>query len=93
MKTLYANSMPRNTKIVNMSLPKEIYREMNDIAKKKRVSRSELLRDALTQYVVSDSQWQEIYRGGEASARKLKVKDERDVERLVHEFRRDAGLK
>lgn len=81
--------MPRKTKIVNISLPEKTYKEMDRLAKKKDVSRSELLRDALSQYVASETRWEQIRKWGEESARKLGIKTEDDVDRLVHEVREE----
>jgi metal-responsive CopG/Arc/MetJ family transcriptional regulator len=77
--------MPRQTKIVNMSLPPEIYKEVDELAQQKGISRSELLRQALRQYVASERRWQQIRKWGEGSAKRLGIKDEKDVERIIDE--------
>lgn len=90
IKNLYQRrNMARNTKIVNMSLQPEIYEEVDELAQQKGTSRSEILRQALKQYIASEKRWQQIRRWGEDSAEKLGIKDERDVSRLIHEFRRE----
>jgi len=81
--------MARQSKIINMSLPPAVYRGLDELARKKGVSRSEILREALKEYLVSEKLWQQIYRWGEESAKKLRIKDERDVDRLIHEFRKE----
>ena len=81
--------MARKTKIVNMSLPPEIYKMVDKLAKQKGISRSELLRQALKQYSVSERIWQQIYQWGEESAKEFGIKDERDVDRIIHEFRKE----
>lgn len=80
--------MARQSKIINMSLPLEVYRGVEELARKKGISRSEILREALKQYIASEKFWQQIYRWGKESAKKLRIKDERDVDRLIHEFRK-----
>ena len=35
--------------------------------------------------------WQQIYEWGEESARQLKIRDERDVDRLIHRFRQEQA--
>ena len=72
-----------------MSLPAETYRGVDELARQKGVSRSEILREALKQYVASEKLWQQIYRWGKESAKKLGIKDEREVDRLIHEFRKE----
>lgn len=79
--------MARQTKIVNLSLPPDVFAEVDSMAKEKGKSRSEILREALSWYTETNKLWKQIYRWGEESAQKLGIKDERDVDRLVHEFR------
>lgn len=83
--------MARQSKIVNMSLPPETSEEVNKLARQKGLSRSELLRQALKEYVASEKRWQQIRRWGEKAAKKLRIKDEEDVNRLIHEFRREQS--
>ena len=78
--------MPRKTKIVNMSLQPEMYEEVDELARQRGASRSEILREALKQYIASEKRWQQIRRWGEESAQKLGIKDERDVERVREEY-------
>jgi len=81
--------MARQTKIVNMSLPLDIYNQADEMAKKRGVSRSEILKKALEAYIMREKRWELIYKWGEEKARELKIKDEEDVERLIQEFRRE----
>ena len=78
--------MPRKTKIVNMSLRPEMYEEVDELARQRGASRSEILREALKQYIASEKRWQQIRRWGEKSAQKLGIEDERDVERVREEY-------
>jgi len=41
--------MARTTKIVNFSLPPEIYKQMEELAKQRQTSKSQILREALKQ--------------------------------------------
>lgn len=70
-----------------MSLPLGLYRAVETLAKQRKTAKSEVLRDSLEQYIVSEQNWQEIYQAGEKNARKLGIKNEKDVERLVEEYR------
>lgn len=81
--------MARQTKIVNLSLPLDVYHDMDEFARQKGISRSELLREALKHYVASEKIWHRIYQWGEESARQLNIKDEADVDVLVHDFRKE----
>ena len=42
--------MPRTTKILNISLSKELYEKIEDIALKENRTKSELVREAFRQY-------------------------------------------
>jgi metal-responsive CopG/Arc/MetJ family transcriptional regulator len=68
-----------------MSLPPELYKEVDELAQQKGISRSELLRQALKQYVASERRWQQIRKWGEETAKRLGIKDEEDVERIIDE--------
>jgi metal-responsive CopG/Arc/MetJ family transcriptional regulator len=81
--------MARQTKIVNLSLPLDIYNQADEIAKKRGVSRSAILKKALEVYIMQEKRWELIYKWGEERAKELKIKDEEDVERLIQEFRRE----
>ncbi len=79
--------MPRKTQIVNMSLPLEIYEEVEKLAKKKKTSKSGILKESLEQYIKQEQQWNLIYKWGEEKAISLGIKDEKDVEKLIQEYR------
>jgi len=78
--------MARTTKIVNFSLPPETYREVEELAKQRQTSKSQLLREALTQYVVSERRWEQIRKWGEETVKRLGIKNEDDVDRITHEY-------
>ena len=79
--------MARTTKIVNFSLPPEIYKEVEELARQRETSRSQVLREALKRYVASERRWQQIRKWGAETAKRLAIKDEDDVERIIHEYR------
>jgi len=83
--------MARTTKIVNFSLPLEIYKEVEELAKQKETSRSQVLREALKQYVASERRWQQLRKWGEETTKRLGIKDEDDVERIIHEYREEKS--
>ena len=83
--------MARKTKIVNLSLPYETYKQVEELANRMEVSKSELLREALKQYVASERRWQQIRKWGEEAAKKSSIKDEDDVNRIIHEFREEKS--
>ena len=83
--------MARTTKIVNFSLPPEIYKQVEELAKQKETSKSQVLREALKQYVASEKRWQQIRKWGEETTKRLGIKDEDDVERIIDEYRQEKS--
>ena len=59
---------------------------------KKGMSRSNIIRLALLNYVEREKRWQRIYEIGEKKAKELGIRSEEDIERLIHEFRKDVVL-
>ena len=76
--------MPRSTKILNISLIKELYEKIEDVALKENRTKSELVREAFRQYSANRN-WSRIRQWGDETARKLQIKDEQDIDKILHE--------
>lgn len=76
--------MSRATKILNISLSKELYKEIEDTAKQENRTKSELLREAFRQYA-SNKRWSQIRAWGDETARRMGIKDEEDIDKILHE--------
>ena len=83
--------MARKTKVVNLSLPQETYRQVEELADRMEVSKSEILREALKRYVASEKRWQQIREWGTETAKGMNIKDEDDVDRVIHELRQERA--
>ena len=83
--------MKRKTVVINLSLPHEIYKQLEELATRMEISESEVLSEVLKWYVVSERKWQRIRRWGEETAKRLDIKDEDDVDRMIHEFRQEKS--
>lgn len=79
--------LARSSKVMTVSLPQEMFKKAEKLAKDENRTRSELFREALRQYMASRERWQEIRQWGDKTAEELGIKTEADVERLIHEFR------
>ena len=77
----------KNTQIINISLPKSLLKEIDKQSSKESRSRSELIREAARKYIIQSREWEEIFAYGKKIGRKMGVKSEEDVDRIVHEFR------
>lgn len=76
----------RTTKILSLSLPPDLVRAAERIAKQEGRTKSELFREALRRYV-EERRWRGLQRYGGRRARIVGM-TEGDVERTVQEFRR-----
>jgi len=79
--------MPRKTKIVNMSVDESLYEDVDRLAREKGTSRSYVLKEALRQYVASETRWAKVLAWGEESGAAVGAKTGADVEAAVHEYR------
>lgn len=62
---------------------------VEEMAKQEGISRSALLREALSRYM-EENEWRKLLRYGEQRTREQKIRTE-DVSRLVEEYRVDVG--
>ena len=76
----------RTTRVLSLSLPPDLVREAERIAKQEGRTKSELFREALRRYV-EERRWRALQRYGQDRARKLGM-TEGDVERGAQEIRR-----
>ncbi len=81
--------MARTTKTLTVSLPPQIYDEIEKLARLERKTKSELFRDMVRIYEdhLDDERWERLKRLGRATARKFRLATEEDIEKLVHEAR------
>ena len=78
--------MVRSTKILNVSMSEELYKNIESLATEESRTKSDLVREAFRQYV-SNKRWGRIRQWGDETARKLGIRDEKDIEKLLHESR------
>lgn len=74
--------------VASFSLPAETLKQTLELAKAENKSRSEVVSEALAKYYVM-KQWEDLQEFGSRQAKRLGIRSEEDVDRLVHEFRRD----
>lgn len=81
--------MARATKTLTVSLPPQLYEEVERLAQQEHKTKSELFRDMLRVYedFLDERRWRRIRRRGADTARRSGVKTEADIEKLVHEAR------
>lgn len=75
------------TQTLNISLPKELVKKIDRVAQKEYRNRSELIREALRIYLKDLMEWDEIFEYGKKVGKKMGIKSEEDVNKIVYEFR------
>jgi len=81
--------MGRSTRVVNMSVDDNLYEDVDRLARERGTSRSQVLREALKQYVAAEVRWSQLLKWGEETRRRLGVNSDADVERIVHQYREE----
>jgi CopG family transcriptional regulator/antitoxin EndoAI len=76
----------RTTRILSLSIPPELLRQAERVAKEEGRTKSELFREALRRYL-EERRWRALQRYGQTQMRRLGL-TETDIERAVEESRR-----
>ncbi len=77
----------KRSAVASFSLPLEILKHTEEIARAEKKSRSEVVGEALERYYIA-KQWEALQEVGARQAKRLGIRSEDDVDRMVHEFRR-----
>ncbi|MEE9591844.1 MAG: ribbon-helix-helix protein, CopG family [Thermodesulfobacteriota bacterium] len=77
----------RTTKIMTLSLPPEMVKEVERIVKEENRTKSELFREALRRYI-KDKRWLQIRQWGLKISQELEISTEEDVDKLIHQYRK-----
>ena len=72
-----------NTQTLNISLPRELVKKVDKLAKKEYRNRSELIRQALRRYLEDRYEWENLLSYG----KKMGIKSEKQVNDIVYEYR------
>ena len=75
-----------NRAIFTLSLPKSILQKVDAVAKEENLSKSELFRMAVVDFI-GRLKWEKAAKYGRKMAREMKI-SESDIEDIVHAFRR-----
>lgn len=72
---------------LNIALPQELLKKVDEQAKKEYRNRSELIREALRMYLKDNERWGKLFSYGQRMGKKAGVKSEKDVNKIVSNFR------
>lgn len=75
------------TQTINIALPKDLVKKVDYVAKKEYRNRSELIRESLRVYLANRQEWNDILDYGKKIGKKMGIKREEDVDKIVYEFR------
>lgn len=75
------------TQTLNIALPKDLVKKVDQVAKKEYRNRSELIREALRVYLTRRSKWDQIFAAGREAAKKMGIKSEQQINDIVYEYR------
>lgn len=75
------------TQTLNISLPKDLVKRVDEVANKEYRNRSELIREAVRRYLEDQKEWDQIFKAGEKAMQKMGIKSEEEVDRIVYEYR------
>lgn len=76
-----------NTQTLNIALPKELVKKVDELAQKEYRNRSELIRQALRVYLEEKSGWEQIFKAGEKAMKDMGIKNEEEINEIVYEYR------
>ena len=76
-----------NTQTLNISLPREMVKKVDELAKKEYRNRSELIRQALRRYLEDRYEWENLLSYGKKIGKKMGIKSEKQVNDIVYEYR------
>lgn len=71
----------------NIALPKALVSKIDRVAKKEYKNRSEFIREAVRIYLSNRLEWKELLTYGKKIGKKMGIRSEEDVNRIVAEYR------
>ena len=75
------------TQTINISLPRPLVAQVDLMARQIYATRSDLIRQALLEKIRRWQDWEDIFAYGRKQVKKLGLKSEEEVNKLVYEFR------
>lgn len=75
------------TQTFNISLPTELVKKADVVAKNEYRNRSELIKEALRTYLLSKQAWDELFTYGSKIGKRMKIKTEEDVVKIIKDYR------
>lgn len=84
---MYIQYLYMNTQTLNIALPEDLVKKVDDLAKKEFRNRSELIREALRSYISTKEKWDELFAYGKTVRKALNITNEEEITTIVSEYR------
>ena len=75
------------TQTFNISLPNDLVKKADLVAKKEYRNRSELIKEALRTYLFNKLSWEELFIYGKRMGKKMGVNSEKDIFERLNNYR------
>lgn len=72
---------------LNIALPEDLIKRVDEVAQKEFRNRSELIREALRRYLDEEKERAEIFVIGEKIMAEMGIKSEAEIDKIVEEYR------
>jgi len=76
-------------KILNISLPEDLYSAVDHLATAENKSKAELAREIIREYIAKRERWELLREWGDKTFRETGIADENQLENLIHENRKE----
>jgi metal-responsive CopG/Arc/MetJ family transcriptional regulator len=73
--------------MVTFTVPAPLLYSFDQVMQKQSKTRSEFLRETMRQAIQADQEWEQVYAFGRKQAKKMGIKTEDDVQRIIDEVR------
>ena len=75
-------------KILNISMPANLYSAVSEMADSENKSKAELTREIIREYITKRERWAIIRQWGDETAERLNLNEESVLEELIHQTRK-----
>ncbi|PIV08449.1 hypothetical protein COS52_02670 [Candidatus Roizmanbacteria bacterium CG03_land_8_20_14_0_80_39_12] len=73
--------------MVTFTVPAPLLYSFDQVMQKQSKTRSEYLRETMRQAIQADQEWEQLFVNGRKYAKKLGIKTEEDVQKLIDDYR------
>jgi len=74
-------------KILNVSLPEDLYAAVNDMADYENKTKAELTREIIREYITKQERWKKIRQWGKQTVEEMGISSEDELEEIIHNTR------